>query len=163
MLEILLCLNVISHVVFGLDDSLVSCSGGSSLLGLDKWNSTDLRCCDPSGVCHGYDIQSVAIKVTHSLQNMLNATLPIPRSTQYKGWVPNICYNYYGTITLWRNYSPPKEESRIGARHEAVHVHSSEADEEVDSPVTPCCRSKLSVFYPITGISATSSKYNLTS
>ncbi|XP_046651838.1 uncharacterized protein LOC124342743 isoform X2 [Daphnia pulicaria] len=138
VLEILLCLNVISHVVFGLDDSLVPCSGGSSLLGLDKWNSTDLRCCDPSGVCHGYDIQSVAIKVTHSLQNMLNATLPIPRSTQYKG--------------------PPKEESRIGARHEAVHVHSSEADEEVDSPVTPCCWSKLSVFYPITGISATSRK-----
>lgn len=80
MLEFFLCLNFISHVVFGLDD-LVSCSGGSSLLGLDKWNSSLLlRCCDPSGSCHGYDAQSVAIKVSYSLQHMLNATLPIPKS-----------------------------------------------------------------------------------
>ena len=68
---------------------------------------------------------------------------------------------------LKRNFSssqPTEEPSRLGARHEAVHVQSSDTQDAVvaDSPVTPCCRSKVSVFYPITGISATSSKYNLT-
>jgi hypothetical protein len=67
---------------------------------------------------------------------------------------------------LKRNFSssqPTEEPSRLGARHEAVHVQSSDTQDAVvaDSPVTPCCRSKVSVFYPITGISATSSKYNL--
>ncbi|KZS06520.1 Uncharacterized protein APZ42_030004, partial [Daphnia magna] len=48
LIKVFLSLNVISHVVYALD-SLPPCSGGSSLLGLDKWDSKLLRCCEASG------------------------------------------------------------------------------------------------------------------
>ncbi|XP_057375451.1 uncharacterized protein LOC130696379 [Daphnia carinata] len=131
--------NVISHVVFTLD-SLPPCSSGSSLLGLDKWNSKFLRCCEASGDCHGYASDVVTLKVVDSLQKLLNTTLPIPRSRFKRHF----------------NSTQPAEEHQRETRQE--HIHSDHASAKVDSPSSPCCRSTISVLYPITGISATSKK-----
>lgn len=78
---IVLCLCVLWHVVLPQSHlEWPSCSGGSSLLGLDEWKDKSQRCCELSGVCHGYDSGSVATEVVGSLQNLLNATLPIQKS-----------------------------------------------------------------------------------
>ncbi|KAK4045767.1 hypothetical protein OUZ56_033722 [Daphnia magna] len=136
-----LSLNVISHVVYALD-SLPPCSGGSSLLGLDKWDSKILRCCEASGDCHGYASDVITLKVVDSLQKLLNTTLPIPRSRFKRKF----------------DSSQSEEEEKSETRQETVHILPSHASAEVDSPASPCCRSTVSVLYPITGLSATSRK-----
>lgn len=41
---------------------------------------------------------------------------------------------------------------------QSVHIISSSSVEKSDLPASPCCRSKVAVFYPVTGFSAVTSK-----
>lgn len=141
------------------------CSGTWSLLGVREWNGTNLRCCESDGMCHGFNPQTVEKLVIGSLKGLLNVTsrhLSTENTFTFQSRFRSSTSTFEGSggggggdAAIKEDEATKVEIVEEGSGSSAASVSSSSSS---TSSFAPCCRSKVSAFLPVTGISAISGK-----